>query len=135
MWIMFPAVLALHYTNSRHNIHSAPPQHGELAFARSRHAAKRIQQKSQNRYPQSPLSSKYAPKYNYNSQTKNHMQDKDWFKLQFPNHLLNKEDNHICKLVRETIRNIQVTNDTGYEWYIILSLILTKDLKMIPVTS
>ena len=60
----------------------------------------------------------------------------DWFHFRFPNHPLNNQDKvKTARMVMQTIRGIQGTKDVGAEWYRLLSVILTKELGMIPATG
>ena len=58
-----------------------------------------------------------------------------WFCLRFPNHPLSRMNNDSVKLVMQTIRGIQGTEDARHEWYKLLSLIFTKVLKMVVLTA
>ena len=58
-----------------------------------------------------------------------------WFKLRFPNHPLSIRKDTSEKMIMQTIRGMQGTKDAGAEWYKLLSLILTKDMNMVPVTG
>ena len=58
-----------------------------------------------------------------------------WFKLRFPNHPLSMQKDTSEKMIMQTIMGMQGTKDAGAEWYKLLSLILTKDMNMVPATG
>ena len=58
-----------------------------------------------------------------------------WFRMRFPNHPLSSQTDKSDKMIMQTIRGMQGTKDAAAEWYRLLSLIITKCMKMIPATG
>ena len=58
-----------------------------------------------------------------------------WFRLRFPNHILSAKIDKSDIMVMQTISGMQGTKDAEAEWHKLISLILTKDMKMIPATG